>query len=71
MGFWKRGSLWLIVAALLVFATVRLLAAEPEVALTPGEPWEDMRQRSSAAIDPSIPGEIWARLPKSMLAFAS
>ena len=62
---WQRDGLSLIVAALLVFATVRLFAETPEVALTPGEPWEDMRQRSSAMIDPAIPGEIWARLPKS------
>ena len=56
---WQRGGLSLIVAVLLVFATVRLFADTPEVALTPGEQWEDMRQRSSAKIDPAIPGEIW------------
>ena len=49
----------------MVWGTVRLFADEPEIALIPGEPWEDMRQRSSAMIDPAIPGEIWARLPKS------
>lgn len=58
---WQRGSLWLIAAATLVFGAVRLFTAEPEVALIPGEPWEDMRQRSSATISPAIPGEIWGR----------
>lgn len=58
---WQRGGLSLIVAAFLVFATVRLFADTPEVALTPGEPWEDMRQRSSAAIGPAIPGKNWGR----------
>ena len=62
---WQRGGLGLIVAALLVFGAVRLFADEPEIALIPGEPWEDMRQRSSAAIDPAIPGHFWGRLPKS------
>jgi hypothetical protein len=62
---WQRGGLSLIVAALLVFATVRLFAAEPEIALIPGEPWEDMRQRSSAAIEPAISGHHWFRIPKT------
>ncbi|MCK6190388.1 hypothetical protein [Pseudomonas sp. EYE_354] len=62
---WQRAGLGLVAAALLVWGTVRLFADEPEIALIPGESWEDMRQRSSAMIDPAIPGEIWARLPKS------
>ncbi len=62
---WRRGGLGLIVAALLVWGAVRLFVDEPEIALIPGEPWEDMRQRSSAAIDPAIPGHYWGRLPKS------
>lgn len=61
---WRRCGLGLIVTALLLLGAVRLFADEPEIALTIGELWEDMRQRSSAAIDPAIPGEIWARLPK-------
>jgi hypothetical protein len=62
---WRRGSLWLITAAILVFGAVRLFADEPEIGLIPGEPWEDMRQRSSAAIDPAILGHHWFRIPKT------
>lgn len=62
---WRRGGLGLIVTALLLLGAVHLFADEPEIALTIGEPWEDMRQRSSAAIDPAIPGQYWGRLPKS------
>ena len=59
---WQRGGLSLIIAALLVFGTVRLFANAPEVALILGEPWEDMQQRSSAKIDPAIPGSYWGRV---------
>lgn len=62
---WRRGVFGTIVIALLVCGAVRLFADEPEIALIIGEPWEDMRQRSSAAIDPAIPGHYWGRLPKS------
>ena len=37
----------------------------PEIALVIGEPYEAMRQRSSAVIDPAIPNEIWYNIPKS------
>jgi hypothetical protein len=30
-----------------------------------GEPWEDMRRRSSAVIEPAIPGHYWGQMPKS------
>ena len=30
-----------------------------------GEPWEAMRQRSTATIDPAIAGQYWGRLPRS------
>jgi hypothetical protein len=62
---WRRGGLGLVVVILLVWVGTRLCADEPEIALTPGEPWEDMRQRSSAKIDPAIPGHHWFRMPKS------
>ncbi|MCP9268136.1 hypothetical protein M5U04_08500 [Xenorhabdus sp. XENO-1] len=29
------------------------------------EPYEDMRQRSSADIDPHLPGKIWHNIPKT------
>lgn len=62
---WQRCGLSLIIVALLVFGAVRLFADEPEIALIPGEPWEDMRKRSSAAIDPAILGHHWFRIPKT------
>ncbi|MCP9269337.1 hypothetical protein M5U04_14865 [Xenorhabdus sp. XENO-1] len=38
---------------------------EPEIALVVGEPYEAMRQRSSAVIGPDIPGHVWHRIPKT------
>ncbi|MDE9453994.1 hypothetical protein [Xenorhabdus bovienii] len=38
---------------------------KPEIALVIGEPYEDMRQRSSADIDPHLPGKIWHNIPKT------
>lgn len=61
---WQHAALVLFAAALLV-GMIRFFTSTPEIALMLGEPWEDMRQRSSAAIAPAIPGEIWGRLPKS------
>ncbi|WP_223455909.1 MULTISPECIES: hypothetical protein [unclassified Pseudomonas] len=62
---WRRRILSLAVATLLIVAAVRALSDEPEIALAIGEPWEVMRQRSSAAIGPAIPGHFWGRLPRS------
>ena len=62
---WRRGALALAVAALLTLAAIEALSDEPEIALLIGEPWEDMRRRSSAAIDPAIPGHYWGRQAKS------
>ncbi len=62
---WRRGGIGLAVVVLLALATVRLGVSEPEIALAIGEPWEAMRQRSSATIDPAIPGHFWGRLPRS------
>ena len=61
----RRGLLALTVAAVITLAAIQALSDEPEIALMIGEPWEAMRQRSSATIDPSIPGHYWGRLPKS------
>lgn len=41
------------------------LSGAPEIALALGEPWEDMRQRSSAEIAQAIPNEIWFLMPES------
>ncbi|MGZ9705062.1 hypothetical protein ACXX81_03340 [Pseudomonas sp. GNP013] len=61
----RRVGFGLVAAILLVGLAIRLGADEPEIALTPGEAWEDMRQRSSATIDPAITGRHWFRIPKS------
>jgi hypothetical protein len=61
----RRGALVLALTALLTVAVIQVLSDEPEIALVIGEPWEDMRRRSSAAIDPAIPGHYWGRMPKS------
>ena len=60
---WQRA--WSIIVTLLAVVVLRACASEPEIALAIGEPWETMRERSSAAIDPAIPGHFWGRLPKS------
>ena len=66
---WQRGGLGLAIAAALALAALRLCAqvqsVEPEIALVIGEPYEDMRQRSSSAIAPAIPGHAWYNTPKS------
>jgi len=62
---WRRGILALAVVSLLTLAAIELLSDEPEIALVIGEPWEDMRRRSSAVIEPAIPGHYWGRMPKS------
>ena len=65
----KRRKLALVLLVILTVMTahwvVQALAEQPEIALIPGEPWEDMRQRSSASILPAIPGHYWFRLPQS------
>ena len=74
MNFQRRFIGWrqiLCIVALGVLALVFLywisneLSDELEIALIYDEPWEDMRQRSSATIGPAIPGHIWFRIPDS------
>ncbi|MBV7478830.1 hypothetical protein [Pseudomonas sp. PDM31] len=60
----RRGSLVLVVATIAAWMTIEL-QSEKEIALVIGEPWEDMRQRSSASIDPAIPGRAWFGMPGS------
>ena len=59
-------------AALTLIAILALIAIERcyqsrelEIALKIGEPWEDMREQSSAKIAPAIPNEIWFGMPKT------
>ena len=65
----RRRKIALILVVLLAVMTVhwvvQTFAKDPEIALIYGEPWEDMRQRSSADIDPAIPGHVWFRMPKT------
>lgn len=61
---WRNTALVLLAAAIVV-GMIRFFTSTPEIALMLGEPWEDMRQRSSASIEPAIFGYFWGRLPKS------
>jgi hypothetical protein len=62
---WRHWVLVLAIATFLIVAAVHFLSDEPEIALMIGEPWEDMRQRSSAAIGPAIPGHYWFKIPST------
>ncbi|WP_416422906.1 hypothetical protein RAM80_23970 [Pseudomonas sp. App30] len=55
----------LIAFAILFLFTFKAFSDDPEIALVIGEPYEDMRQRSSAYIPPALPGEIWFNIPDS------
>ena len=61
---WRRGAVGLVIG-LLAWVVIRLSAEDPEIALMLGEPWEDMRERSSASIGPAISGAYWGTMPKS------
>ncbi|WP_460057070.1 hypothetical protein [Pseudomonas sp. S2_D06] len=52
-------------AVLLTLAAIEVLSDEAEIALMIGEPWEDMRQRSTATIGPAIPGHYWFDIPST------
>ena len=57
--------LFIFMAIITLRWVVQAFADDPEIALIYGEPWEDMRQRSSAAINPAIPDETGFRIPKT------
>ncbi|EJM72234.1 hypothetical protein [Pseudomonas sp. GM55] len=61
----RRGLVVLAVTVFLTVVVIQLLSDEPEIALVIGEPYETMRQRSSAGIDPAIPGHVSFNIPKS------
>jgi hypothetical protein len=61
---WRRGGVGLGVVALLAWGAIDL-QSEKEIALVIGEPYESMRQRSSAVIGPAIPGQVSFNIPKS------
>ncbi|WP_426099710.1 hypothetical protein [Pseudomonas sp. PSPC3-3] len=58
---WRRGVLGLVITLLLAWTAARLNADDPEIRLLLDEPWEEMRRRSSADIDPAIAGHYWGR----------
>jgi hypothetical protein len=66
-GRWRIVSFPLLLWALVATGQtlVEAILDDPEIALLIGEPWEDMRQRSTASIGPAIPNEYWGRYPKT------
>ncbi|MCG3464189.1 hypothetical protein L7G72_20795 [Xenorhabdus bovienii] len=65
----RRGGLIIVLSIVLSLTIIYLYHAfysrVPEIALVIGEPYEEMRQRSSAVIDPHIPGHAWYNTPKT------
>ncbi|MHC8317861.1 hypothetical protein [Pseudomonas sp. LB3P31] len=62
---WSRWLFALTVVALILVTGNQTLSDDPEIAVVIGEPYEDMRMRSSATIDPAIPGRSWFNVPKT------
>jgi hypothetical protein len=66
---WRRIGLCAGILILLGLAAMRLCAhgqpVPPEIALVIGEPYEDMRKRSTAEIGPAVPGVYFFNIPKS------
>jgi hypothetical protein len=64
-GRWRMVSFPLLLWALYAGgqALVAAISDDPEIAMIIGEPWEDMRKRSTASIGPAIPNEFWGRYP--------
>lgn len=62
---WLFLVLLVLCSAAIVRFTTQVLSDDPEISLTLDEPWEDMRQRSSAAISPALPGRVWFGMPKT------
>jgi hypothetical protein len=60
-----RGKLALVLIVMAVFCVVFVFSDDNEIALVLGEPWEDMRKRSSASISPAVPGYRWGLSPKT------
>ena len=68
MNFLRPRGKWCFVWGLVTFGLLVWVIeaqSEKEIALVIGEPWEDMRQRSSASIGPAIAGSFWGRSPDS------
>lgn len=61
---WRRRGLWLAAIGVVAWAMIRELP-EREIALVIGEPWDQMRQRSSADIGPAVAGHVSFSIPRS------
>jgi hypothetical protein len=59
----RKLSALLFVVVVTTYYLAPIVMPAREIALTIGEPWEDMRQRSSARIGEAIPGHIWFSMP--------
>lgn len=55
----------MIALAIMFLIMFKVFSDDPEIALVIGEPYEDMRQRSTAYISPALPGETWFSVPDS------
>ncbi|CDH25803.1 hypothetical protein [Xenorhabdus bovienii] len=66
---WRRGSLILVLSIVLGLTAAYIYRSfyviKPEIALVIGEPYEAMRQRSSATIAPYLSGQVWHNIPKT------
>lgn len=62
---WRARILIMVATALLATIVIKAVSDEPEIALVIGEPYEDMRKRSSASIGPLVPGRTWFNIPRS------
>ena len=60
-----RGKLALVLITMAVFCVVLVVSDDNEIALVLGEPWEEMRKRSSAIISPALSGYRWGLSPKT------
>lgn len=55
----------LIAMAAFFLLALKVFSDEPEIALVIGEPYEDMRKRSTAYISSALPGQTWFNIPSS------
>jgi hypothetical protein len=65
---WRIRLAWSLagIAALIVFyLTFLQYFADREIALIMGEPWDDMRRRSTAPIAQALPGHYWGLSPET------
>ncbi|SQF94877.1 Uncharacterised protein [Paucimonas lemoignei] len=58
---WIMGSLAAVVIGSLFYAS----SEDPEIVLTIGDTYQEMRERSSANFSPLISGHVWTGIPKS------